>query len=393
MSETKIIDLKINNPNKKTPKKRLTWKRIVLFAVIAVLILCLVAVIFFGEALNLDKVYRFFKYLTVNKETYGQYSFDASASNAYSGLDDGLAVASQTQLSVYGASGSRIDTVQVSFATPACVSTDRYVIGYDVGGSGITMADRSGTKIYSESVGGTLVDLDATPDGHVVYAIMGSGCKTELVVLNTDHKPSYRWDSNTQYFNCCAIDPDADLIAAVGLGAEDTDFLSNLVLIRVNDTEIYRQTPLGAQVIYELKFLKNGNLCAVGENTTTVLSSKGKILATYDYSEEYLTDYFVSDDTVVLAINRYAAGTDCRVAVLDKEGEVLSEQDISEQINDVSACGKYVAVLTARELTICHRSLEEYAVTENTDNASCVILHKNGTALLVGGGKAKLYIP
>ena len=393
MSEMKIIDLKTETPEQEKPKKRIGWQQIVLFSVIAAVVLCIVAVVFLNEALNLDRVYRFFKYLTVDKDTYGNYSFDASASNSYVGFDDGLAVASQTQMCVYGASGERVGTVQVSFTTPAAVSTDRLVIGYDVGGSNITMADRSGVKIYSESVGGTLVDLDATADGCVLYAASGNGYKTELVVLNTEQKSFYRWGSNTQYFNCCAISDDTDMIAAVGLGAEGTDFLSTAVLIRTDETEIYREIPLGAQIIYELQFLDNGNLCAIGEDSTSIISPKGKVLETYDYSEQYLMDYSVSDDTVVLSLSRYSSGTDYRVAVLDGDGEVLAEKNYTEDIVDVSACGKYVAVLTADELHICHRSLKAYATTENTDAAGCVIMHKNGTALLVGGGRANLFIP
>lgn len=393
MSETKIIDLKTKSPEQKQPKKRVTWKQIVLFAVLAVVLFCIVAVLFLNEALNLDRVYRFFKYLTVDKDTYGQYTFDASASNSYAGFDDGLAIASQTQISVYGASGERVGTVQASFSTPLAVSTDRFVIGYDVGGSGITMVDRSGMKIYSGSADGTLIDLDATEDGCVVYAASGNGYKTELVALNTDQKPFYRWGSNTQYFNCCAISSDADMIAAVGIGAEETDFLSKAVLIRTDKTEIYREVPLGAQIIYELHFFDDGSLCAIGEDTTTVISAKGKILNIYDYSGEYLMDYAVSEDSVVLTISRYSSGTDYRVAVLDDEGEVLGEQAYSEAVLDVSVCGKYVAVLTAGELNICHRSLKAYASTGNKDGALCVIQHNNGTALLVGGGRANLFIP
>ncbi|MCQ2418846.1 MAG: DUF5711 family protein [Clostridia bacterium] len=393
MSETKIIDLKTKTPEQKEPKKRVTWKQIVLFSVLAVVLFCLIAVVFLNEALNLDRVYRFFKYLTVDKETYGRYTFDASASNSYAGFDDGLAIASQTQITVFGASGERVGTVQASLSTPLAVSTDRFVIGYDVGGSNITMLDRSGTKVYSESVGGTLVDLDANEDGCVVYAASGGGYKTELVLLNTEHKPSYRWGSNTQYFNCCAVSDDADMIAAVGVGAEETDFLSKAVLIRTDKTEIYREVSLGTQIIYELHFFDDGSLCAIGENSTTVISPKGKILQTYDYSEEYLMDYAVSEDSVVLTISRYSSGTDYRVAVLDDEGEVLGEKSYDEAVVDVAVCGKYVAVLTAGELKICHRSLEKYATAENKDGALCVIQHANGTALLVGGGRASLFIP
>lgn len=393
MSEMKIINLKTEKPASEKQKKRVSWKKIVLFCVVALLILGILAVVFLDEALNLDKVRRFFSYLTVDKKTYGQYSFEASSSNAYAGFDEGMAIASQTGISVYAASGERVGTVQTSLTTPCIAAADDFVVGYDVGGTTVTMADRTGKKIYSEAAAGILMDLDAVPDGYVLYAACGNGYKTELVAMNTEQKVFYRWGSNTQYFNCCAMAYDGEMIAAVALGQEDTEFASTAVLIHTDEKEIYRQASLGSQVIYELKFFSDGSLCAIGENSTIILDSKGKLLGSYEYTDEYLTDYSIGEDTVVLSINQYASGNGYRAVAIRDDGKIISEKEMQSAINGISVCGKYICVLTGQEMTVYNREMKQYARTENADAAGGVIMRGDGTVLMIGTGRGKIFFP
>ena len=60
---------------------------------------------------------------------------------------------------------------------------------------------------------------------------------------------------------------------------------------------------------------------------------------------------------------------------------------------DLDASGRYVAVLTAAGLTLYTKDLQLYDALENTMGARSVVLRSDGTAFLVGGETARLYIP
>ena len=89
----------------------------------------------------------------------------------------------------------------------------------------------------------------------------------------------------------------------------------------------------------------------------------------------------------------YRAGNRYSLVTVDEKGEEIASQFVGEEILDLSVCGKYIAVLTNHGLTIYNRDLEIYAETEVSDQATAVLMRQDGTALLLGSGQGRLYIP
>ena len=60
---------------------------------------------------------------------------------------------------------------------------------------------------------------------------------------------------------------------------------------------------------------------------------------------------------------------------------------------DLSAAGRYVAVLYSDHMTIYDRQLRECAVLQEVSAAKQVMVRGDGSALLAGMGSASLYLP
>ena len=75
--------------------------------------------------------------------------------------------------------------------------------------------------------------------------------------------------------------------------------------------------------------------------------------------------------------------------------EVPYHTDIMERFDgiDLDAAGRYVAVLTAGRLDLYTRDLELYASLDTTGGARDVVLRSDGTAWLITGETARLFIP
>ena len=78
---------------------------------------------------------------------------------------------------------------------------------------------------------------------------------------------------------------------------------------------------------------------------------------------------------------------------MDGDGQRLGLLDERREIVDISAAGKFVAVLCADSLTIYTEELKEYATLSGTDYAKRVIMRPDGTALLVGASRSRLFVP
>ena len=72
---------------------------------------------------------------------------------------------------------------------------------------------------------------------------------------------------------------------------------------------------------------------------------------------------------------------------------MLGTLDERREIMDVSAAGKYIAVLYSDSLTIYTADLTEHQTLNGTEFARRVAMRSDGTALLLGASRAWLVAP
>ena len=96
-----------------------TAKRVVVFALLAVLVCALVALYVFRDSLNLDAARRFVRYLDVKSADESErITFDAHSANQYADLRGALAIASVSGLRIYTDQGQERATVLAPLTTP-----------------------------------------------------------------------------------------------------------------------------------------------------------------------------------------------------------------------------------------------------------------------------------
>ena len=92
-------------------------------------------------------------------------------------------------------------------------------------------------------------------------------------------------------------------------------------------------------------------------------------------------------------MNLYKAGNRYTVLTVGYDGTVLGTLPTSEQILDISASGRYLALLTSGSLAIYDQTLKEYDVSDNTTGASSAVMREDGSAILLANGHGTLYVP
>lgn len=377
------------------PHKRGLLKRILLFLLILALVCALVALFVFRDALNLDGLRRWVKYLNVRDDgSYGVYHFDAHNSNRYAAFSNGLAVGSVGGLDTYDANGDEVFAAQAQLVLPQIQTGNKLVMVYDVGGTTLLAVHSRSGEVLRLDTEKPILDADLSAGDAICYSTSASGYKTVLSVYNSHQELIYRWLSSTVYMPLCAVSEDASYLAAVGLGQSEGTFESMLYLFRTNSEELALSVSLGNELIYDLSFLDDRTLCTVGESTVQFLSMDGTSLGSYAYDDLYLKDFDAGGDGfLTLSLNMYKAGNRYSLATVDETGNEIASLYIGQELLDVSACGKYVAALTPAGLTVYNRDLTVYYETAETGAATSALMRADGSVLLLGGGEGQLYIP
>ena len=370
-------------------------KRVAAFVLLAVLVCALVALYVFRDSLNLDAVRRFVRYLDVkNQDASERITFDAHSANQYADLHGALAIASVSGLRVYSDKGDEQAAVLASLSAPQIDCGGKYAMAYDAGGYGLVAAHASKGEVLNISTTEPIFDADIAPDGSICYVSTESGYKTVAYVYNERQQMIYRWLSSSQFLPLCTVNSGAKTLACVSLGQSGGIYESSVVLLKTDSDQIEKTVSLGNELIYDLEFTDNDTLCAVGENSISYLTSSGERMGKYDYDDAYLKDFsFGGSGFLTLTLNMYKAGNRYRVVTVGTDGEEIGSLSTDAQILDVSAAGVYVAVLTAKNLTIYNAALEQYAEQENTGSATNVVMRDDGSAILLGSGQGTLFVP
>lgn len=383
----------VSELGEKKPKKII--KRVLLMLLIIVLVCGAVALVVFRDELNLDALRRYVKYLNVSgADTNGTFRFDSHSGNQYADYENGLALASVSGLSTYQESGAEDVTVQMQMTTPALRVGGKLALAFDVGGYSLTLAGHAAGQVLSVTAEKPILDADISPDGCVCYAAPETGYKTVLCVYNQDQTLIYRWLSSSQYLPVCAVSEGAGYLAAVAVGQANGIFQSTANVFKTDADAVYKTFPLGNDLVYDLAFTDASTLVAVGETGAQWFTAEGKALGSYSYDGAYLKDYDLGGSGfLTLSMNMYKAGNRYTVASVGTDGKELGTVYVGEEILDLSAAGKYVAVLTASGLSIFDSTMKLYSKTADTGEATDVVMRADGTAILIANGTGRLYVP
>ncbi len=382
--------------NNVTPlrKNSRLWKRLLLAALCLMVVVAVLCVAFFYEELNVDAAIRWFRYLSVqDDESYGIASFDAHSSNRFAPFGDGFAVASIAGLETFHADGSAAGTYAVALNAPTVRAGKDMVLCYDVGGKSLLAVKKGEGQVLSLSSDNGFYDADLSTGDTICIASGESGYKTVLHVYDDTQKEIYRWFSATQFMPLCAVSPSGDYVAAVALGQTEGNFESTLYLFSTKEEAPLYTLPLGGEMVYDLTFTGETELSLITERTLRTVSVHGEELSIWGHYGKGLKDFdFHGNGFALLSVNMYDGESPTAVLSV-KDGKVAGTLPVQGKLLDISACGRYIAVLTSDELIICRSDLSVYARTINTWLATEVICRNDGTAILISGGTSHVFLP
>ena len=394
------LNSKIKPVPQAAPRKR-GWWRWVLMILSVLLVLVLAASLIFPRVVNKDRLVRYFRYMGLkDKESYGRISFEGGAGNVYAGFDDGLLVGNESGLTLYSLDGEQKAFIQGSQPAPILRTGGGVSLLFSPGSSYAAAIGSGGTTLLDGALSGSFIDASVSEDGYLAYLTAESGNKAVATVLNPKMNAVYRFSSRTRYLNACAVSEKGEYLAVASLEEEESIYRSGVTILRTDEavTDLEREETsavrleLGNRVVYELRFLDGTHFFAVTQDELVFLNVKGEILRELSLWEGQLSDYSLSEDGwLLLALSEN--GGSSRILTIDAAGKTLGEQTLADRVRSVSTAKGYAAVLTDQDLQIFDRKLNACDRSWDTGSAIRVIARSDGTALLVGSGSTKLFIP
>ena len=387
---------------RKAPKKRPNLLvRLLAFLVTAALAAGAVFLVANYDKLNFDALKRWFAYRDLERGEAGQsasFAFEGGPDSAFGLLAGDLLVCSGTEIRLYSASGQVYVDRAVSMEAPVVSTAGNAALVYDVGGTALFVyRDREEVFSLALQEGQQLLSAALDQQGKLVVVSHESGHRALVTVYDSAFSPQIRLNLSTRFVMDAVLSPGGDAVVLATMGLEGDAFETRIEHYKLDRTEEEADPDwtcsLGGDVALALRWDGSG-IWVLGETGLTILSPAGETAGTAGYGGLYLKDFSLEGDgTAALLLGRYRAGASAQLWVVSPDGTTRASLPVEEQVLSLSAAGRYVGLLTAGRLDVYDQDLEPYSALEGTQGAQKVLQQSNGSAMLIAGGSAWLYLP
>ena len=197
-----------------------------------------------------------------------------------------------------------------------------------------------------------------------------SGYKSSVSVYNASGERVFTFNSSNRYMIDACVERGGKHVAVATLGSEDAMFVGTIRRYALDQETAVSACVLDDSLLYELSSF-GGTLVAVTDDRFRALSGDGSLGGSSDYAYPYLRGSTLGGtDFGALVLSRYRSGSAGKLVTVGAEGNLIASLDTQRDVLDISAAGKYLAVLFySDELVIYTSDLAEYASLADTQYA------------------------
>lgn len=391
------MNFELGNPQQDAPKriKKRQLPHGKLKTLTLVLALVLTAVMLFAllDRTAFDGLRRSVAYLRAQKDETGcaqLYSYSGTGSDCYALLDGSLLVASEQEITLLGENGGAIYHTALQFSKVAVTACDDWAIAYDIGGRELYLFTGKGL-VKQLTLEGEVYAVQMGRDGRFAVTLKKSGYKTAACVYNGKGELLYVFNSAENYLMTAAVSDNGKYLASAAMSQNEGSFVSSLLLHRLNSDSLTASGVLDGGV-YTLGSV-DGRFCAATEKALCFVKTDGSV-ASYDFESATLSRCSLGGGSfAAVVLENYRSGGRTHLVTVDTAGEELASAEAAGEVLDISASGRYLAVLYSDKLVIYDRKLQECSVLEDVSSARRVLMRADGSAVLVGTNSASLYLP
>ncbi len=395
--DTKKLTREDFEGERRVPKRYGRLRGVLSLTVMLAVVLGVVLLAAYWDLNSFDSFKRLLTYNKVTQDDQGRtqvYSYSADRSNLYEMLGERLIVVSATRITVLSDDGTEVYAKGVKLGSPAIVRGGKTVAVYGVGSEELYVLSESGlVRDMSEKLEGALISVSLNSSDYMAVVSEKTGYKASVTAYDPNGEAVFAFNSSARYIADAAVEKNCESLSVVALGEADGAFESVINRYALRDGEQISTCSLDNTLLYALGGV-GGRVGALTDDRFVTLGVDGSLSGAYYYAYPYLRAYsFGGTDFAVLALSRSRSGSAGKLVTVGSGGNQIASMDLRKEVLDVSASGKYLAVLYSDSLTVYTSDLQQYAVLEDSNYAKNVLMRSDGTALLLGSAEAWLYIP
>jgi hypothetical protein len=375
--------------------------RIILRVLTSIFTLLLIAFAVFlvvhRDTLNLDSLKRYLTYRALERSDNGMgvtFPIGQEEELCSVSLSDSVILCSENRIQLYSDGGTQYEDISAAMSQPVINASGNYAVVYDAGGNDLYLfADRQMIYHYATQSDYGLISAHVNSHGWLCVVEQASGYKGTVTVYNPSQEPVVTERISSQFVMDAVISPDNRQLAVLTIGQNETDFSSVITIYQVENGEQVSTQEVSNAPVLDLQW-DNEGLWLQQQYGIRRLDRNFAQVSNWENNALYLQGYTLGGDGFAVEyFSRDRSGSLGQVVVIDHTGDVLGTMNVSRELLSITAAGRYIALLTSEKLTIYTSDFTEYATLPNTTGIQAALMRADGTAMLIQGETATVFLP
>ena len=260
-------------------------------------------------------------------------SYPTDTSQSFALYRQGLAVAGNTSVTIFTASGRQTVSQNVQYQNPVAVGTGKYLLVYELDGTSYSLYN-SYTQIHS---GKTEAPIRcATMSDCGMYAIVTESEEYASVVrlYSRSFEPinQYRYNG---YVTDVAINAKGTYLSVLMSRMENGALVTNLNVYEPKKDTMYAQCEIGNGLGIRCGFTDSDIVTVLSGDGVYSVSVGGKLISEYHFEGKNIKAFDLSDDGCAVVLKGNRSADKQQVVVFDKNGKIKHHSIVDQTVRSI----------------------------------------------------------
>ncbi len=375
-------------------KNEMKVKKFRLYKFVALLFLVIFllgGLVIFENDITVENIRYLIKYLDFsssgdyNEDTVIRYNADPS--NRFLVFRGDLAIVNGSGLTLYDRRGSAVMTDTYSMTTPTAVCSERYLVVYDLGGHQVKVYN-SFSLLFEKKFDYVVQSVSVNSDGAFCVVTSEKSYHSAVFVYDKNFKEVHKWLSSDKFAYDAHLS-DKNILSVLAIRVLDGDLCGDLIALKLGKKDSLYTYTYREQM--PLSIWANRNHTFLLTDERLICLEEGQELRSASFPQNSLKQIRYGDKMSAIVQNELSVGVNFKVRVFDQEANEISSQKFSTQIRDIEIWDDTVYILTHTSL-FSWKSGEEIKETPlEGDFSDLGVLSKN-TLVLCSDNQAKIFV-
>ncbi|MBQ7337329.1 MAG: hypothetical protein IJW40_02630 [Clostridia bacterium] len=258
-------------------------------------------------------------------------TYVADEQNRFASYRGGLAVLGKERLTVFTATGRENYTVSLGYNTPRLISSGKYLLAYDLGGSELSVYN-SFTKLFDTVTDSPIRGIAVSEAGYFGVITDDSAYAGCVTLYDGDFDVISRFHLK-EHTVCAAIADDGEQIAIASVASQEGRLQLTLLLAVPGESEAQGSVTLQDAYPLSMSYTEQG-LMLLCSDRVYAIDRDGSLLGEYYFQTESVTGASLGAAGCVLLSRANNYNSDTRVLALDAKGEIAYDLIVSGSVVD-----------------------------------------------------------